>query len=228
MNTGYVYKWTHTPSLKWYVGYHDGSNPDYVCSSAIVKELIGKNPEEWQRTIVDTGEAKDMYDLETEILQTMDARRDPRSYNQHNNEGKGFSNLGIPHTDATKKKIGLSNSGPKPERCGIKNPKNSAHLKGRARPKEVIDQIVATRYANGGYTPSQKTKDKIAKSLEGAKRTAESIAKGTATKKLRGTGGHSQETKDQIARANSGPRSAEYMAKHNATRLANKLKKEMK
>ena len=40
MNTAYVYKWTHKPSMKWYIGSHKGHVKNYICSSKYVKEQI--------------------------------------------------------------------------------------------------------------------------------------------------------------------------------------------
>lgn len=91
MNTAYVYKWTHIPTLKWYVGSRTAKNahPDdgYICSSTLVKPMIVKNPEEWKREIISVGEPEDIFNLETEILNLFDARNDTRSFNGHNNDG---------------------------------------------------------------------------------------------------------------------------------------------
>ena len=94
-NTAYVYKWTHIPTLKWYVGSRTAKNshPDdgYICSSLIVKPMIQKNPEEWKREILFIGEPELAFEFETEILQLFDARRDPRSFNGHNNDGVRYN-----------------------------------------------------------------------------------------------------------------------------------------
>lgn len=85
----FVYKWTHIPTLKWYVGSRTNKkahlNDGYICSSKTVKKLINANPNQWQRTIIATGSKEEMYNLETEILQLFDARNDIRSFNRHNN-----------------------------------------------------------------------------------------------------------------------------------------------
>lgn len=82
----FVYKWTHKPTYHWYVGYHIGSIDDgYICSSKRTKQEILSNPDDWERTIVDFGTRTEMYDLESEILQTFDARNDTQSRNRHNN-----------------------------------------------------------------------------------------------------------------------------------------------
>jgi len=95
--TAYVYKWTHIPTLKWYVGSRVSKrahlNDGYICSSYVVKPLIKNNPDQWQRTIIATGSAEEMLKLEESILVTVDAAKDVRSYNLHNSDHK-FNNAG--------------------------------------------------------------------------------------------------------------------------------------
>jgi hypothetical protein len=95
----FVYKWTHIPTLKWYIGSRTkiGCNPDdgYICSSKIVKPLIMANPSEWHRDIIEIGEPKDMFNLEIEILHLIDAKRDSKSFNQTNGNGNFFNKFGL-------------------------------------------------------------------------------------------------------------------------------------
>ena len=88
----FVYKWTHIPTLRWYIGSRtaQGCCPTdgYICSSRLVRPLVESAESEWTRTVVATGEPADMLELETVILETVDARSDPRSYNQHNGDGR--------------------------------------------------------------------------------------------------------------------------------------------
>ncbi len=92
MTQAFVYKWTHLPTLRWYVGSRSarGCHPDdgYICSSKTVKPLILANPEEWKREIIDIGNAMDMRELEAEILQIFDAAHDTMSFNKTNGDGK--------------------------------------------------------------------------------------------------------------------------------------------
>ena len=94
----FVYKWTHLPTLRWYIGSRtaQGCCPadGYICSSRLVRPLVESAESEWTRTVVATGEPADMLELETVILETVDARSDPRSYNQHNGDGR-FTRVGI-------------------------------------------------------------------------------------------------------------------------------------
>ena len=99
MEQAYVYKWTHLPSLMWYVGSRTSKNahPDdgYICSSKIVKPLIQATPEEWSREIIDVGTRQAMKELEAEILQLFDAAADPRSFNKNNAKPAGGWNAGL-------------------------------------------------------------------------------------------------------------------------------------
>jgi hypothetical protein len=88
----YVYKWTHIPTLMWYIGSRTarGCHPmdGYICTSKYVKPLILKSKAEWKREIIATGTITEMIALETELLQLLDAKHDPRSFNKHNGDGK--------------------------------------------------------------------------------------------------------------------------------------------
>ena len=96
MTTAYVYKWTHIPTMKWYVGSRSkkGCHPDdgYICSSKVVKPMIVESIGEWKREIIATGSPEEMLSLETEILKLFDAKNDSMSFNMHNGDGK-FSML---------------------------------------------------------------------------------------------------------------------------------------
>ena len=86
--TSFVYKWTHLPTLMWYVGSRtaNGCHPDdgYICSSKIVRPLIEGKKSDWVREIVHLGDTKDVLLTEEEILMTVDAKNDPRSFNRTN------------------------------------------------------------------------------------------------------------------------------------------------
>ena len=68
----FVYKWTHLPTMKWYIGSRtaEGCHPGdgYLCSSKYVKPLINGKIENWKREIISTGSPKEMRFLEEEIL----------------------------------------------------------------------------------------------------------------------------------------------------------------
>lgn len=87
----FVYKWCHIPSNKWYIGSRTATgchpNDGYICSSKIVKPLILEHPSEWVREIIATGSQEEMLALESSLLQQLDAKNDPMSFNAHNNCG---------------------------------------------------------------------------------------------------------------------------------------------
>jgi len=116
MTTAYVYKWTHIPTLKWYIGSRTAKgcqpNDGYICSSKIVKPLIESNPSDWQRDIIAVGDPIEMREMEAEILELFDASKDSRSFNKNNANGKfTTTRLELPHKEETKKKIGLAQKG---------------------------------------------------------------------------------------------------------------------
>jgi hypothetical protein len=111
----YVYKWTHLPSLKWYVGVRTAKgchpNDGYICSSKVVKPMILQNPKQWIKTIVATGTVEDMVNLEYEILDLTDAIHDSRSFNMRNGPFSGIA--GKYKTEEHKEKLRLLNIGKK-------------------------------------------------------------------------------------------------------------------
>lgn len=115
MTIAYVYKWTHMPTMKWYVGSRTAKNchpsDGYICSSTTVKPMILENADEWKREILATGTVEEMLELETTILALMDAKNDSRSFNQHNGDGNFKNKGGIPLTEEHKLNLSASKKG---------------------------------------------------------------------------------------------------------------------
>ena len=167
MTQAYVYKWTHIPTLKWYVGSRTKKrcHPDdgYICSSKIVKPLIKANPEEWSREIIAVGDILEMRDLEFEILNLFDAALDTRSFNKSNGR-RQFVNLkdgpgpmtGKKHSLETKKRIGQSSKGR--IQSEEKRTKVSQALKGKPKSSEHIQKM---REANLGKKHSDEYKARL-------------------------------------------------------------------
>ena len=106
-HTSFVYKWTHLPTGKWYIGSRTakGCHPEdgYISSSELIKPLIKQNPSEWEREIIKTGSPEEMINLETTLLESLDAKNDLMSFNQHNGDGK-FTRTGVVVSEDTRKK----------------------------------------------------------------------------------------------------------------------------
>ena len=98
-SSSFVYKWTYLPTMNWYIGSRTakGCHQDdgYLCSSRVVKPMLLENISDWEREIIATGSPQEMRELEAEILDLVDAKNDPGSFNQHNGDGK-FSASGNP------------------------------------------------------------------------------------------------------------------------------------
>ena len=175
MTTAYIYKWTHIPTNKWYIGSRTKENchPDdgYVCSSKIVKPLIENAPNEWRREILHTGNPVDMLLLEAQILESLDAKNDKNSYNLHNGDGK-FTTAGITMSEEWRQKISRSNTGKKKSIESRENYKRANQLK--AKDPAYLEKLKKPKPKGHGEKVSKATKG-VAKTLE--HRQAMSIAR---------------------------------------------------
>lgn len=110
----FVYKWTQLSTAKWYIGSHTSktAHPDdgYICSSKIVKPMILENPNDWVRSILETGTAKTMVELEHELLTCLNAAKSEYSYNRTNGSAK-FSSNGFIHSNEAKCKMSIARKG---------------------------------------------------------------------------------------------------------------------
>jgi len=175
MKTAYVYKWVHKPTYRWYIGSRTAHNahPDdgYLCSSRIVKPMIKSNPEDWTREILFVGDPFEAYDFETELLDMFDARNDPRSFNQHNNEGKQSGkghpspNKGKSPSEETRQKLSIAGK----NRILSEEHKQriSKALTGKIRSEEHAEKISKAKKGKSNGPHSEETKRKIAESQIG-------------------------------------------------------------
>ena len=191
-HTSFVYKWTHLPSGKWYIGSRTakGCYPEdgYISSSQLIKPLIKKNPTEWKREIIETGSPKEMIKLETTLLESLDAKNNPMSFNQHNGDGK-FTRTGVVVSEETRKKQSESikrvhpNRGkPSPNKGKIASEKtrkkqSEAKLGKKRKPftEQTRDKIRQAKLGSNnpsyGKTPSEETKEKLRRANQGKKET---------------------------------------------------------
>jgi hypothetical protein len=101
----FIYRWDEISTGKWYIGahYRKGCHPNdgYICSSKVVKPLIKNHPNNWIWTIIEICPSVQIAkDREAQILQELNARIDPNSYNKTNADGK-FGRSGS-HSEQTK------------------------------------------------------------------------------------------------------------------------------
>ena len=191
-HTSFVYKWTHLPSGKWYIGSRTakGCHPEdgYISSSQLIKPLIKQNPTEWKREIIDTGNPEEMIKLETTLLESLDAKNDPMSYNQHNGDGK-FTRTGVIVSKETRKKqsetikrVHPNRGKPSPNKGKIaseetRKKQSEAKLGKKRKPftEETRDKIRQAKLGSNnpsyGKTPSEETKEKLRQANQGKKET---------------------------------------------------------
>lgn len=104
MPEAFVYSLRNKENNRLYVGYHKGEVDDgYICSSRVVLEEYKTDPNKFERFIISTGTVEDMQNLESLILNFVDAANNVEYYNQHNNNGKFHHTE--PHTDMAKRKM---------------------------------------------------------------------------------------------------------------------------
>lgn len=120
--------------------------------------MIESNPSDWEREILCIGEPTDMFQLEVNYLHSLNAVKDPMSYNKHNGNGKCLR-AGMPGTFRDKKHSLLTIEKIK---MGIANMSEEAK---QAHNKKLSD-IAKTRT---GRKHSEETKMKIAQSRLGRK-----------------------------------------------------------
>ena len=112
----FLYKWTHIPTKKWYVGSRTAAgchiDDGYICSSIEVKPMIVKNPTDWTREILCVADSEYILGLENKYLTMLDAKNDPMSFNRHNGDGK-FTSTGKKASLSTILKMSKSRKGVK-------------------------------------------------------------------------------------------------------------------
>ena len=199
----FIYKWTELSTGKWYIGSRTakGCHPDdgYVCSSKVVRPLIDANPSDWRREILFLGGENDgrlVTEKEAELLQQLDAKNDPMSYNQHNGDGK-FSTAGGKHSEESKAKISAAKKGktrgPMSEE---QKAKMSAAQKGKKMSEESKAKLSASRKGKTQGPMSEEQKAKMSAAQKGKRHSEESKAKmSTAERQMR------EETKAKISGA---------------------------
>ena len=208
----YVYKWTHIPTLKWYVGvrYANGCHPNdgYICSSKIVKPMIKTNPKEWVREIISTGDKIEMIELENEILELVDAAKNSRSFNQSIN-GRKFYIFGprleetckkisegvranprsnFKHSEEAKKKISKANKGIPKLPFSEETCKKMSEAK-KGKPGRPVSEETRKKLskASKGRSCSEETKRKLREANKGKTKSEETIRKMLETRKIKGS-----------------------------------------
>jgi hypothetical protein len=84
LTEAFVYRWRHSDSREWYIGYHKGTADDgYICSSKIAHPRISTETG-WTRRILRGGTKRQMLALEMRLLTRLNAKDNPKSLNKSN------------------------------------------------------------------------------------------------------------------------------------------------
>lgn len=146
----FLYKWTHIPTQKWYVGSRTAFgchiNDGYICSSIEVKPMIIENNNEWVREILCIADPTYILNLENKYLTMLDAKNDPMSFNRHNGDGN-FTSTGKKASFSTRLKMSKS-------RKGIK--KSQEHKIALSEAHKNADYILHRQPKFGAESPSFK------------------------------------------------------------------------
>lgn len=197
----YIYKWTHIPTGKWYIGSKTlkGWNPsrheEYICSSKDVKPMVLENRSDWTYEILHTGDANYIAQLETKILKELDAKNDPMSFNQHNGDGL-YNRAGTTHSQKTLDKMSESHKGQIPWNKGKKHTeehieKVASQLRGRKNGPRPPEAKAKQAEKMKGKVPWNAGKKGVQVPWnKGIPRNKNTILKDQETKKRNGTGSY--------------------------------------
>jgi hypothetical protein len=162
MTQPFLYRWTHIPSKKWYIGSRTAKgchiNDSYICSSKQVRPLIKNNPEEWKREILCIGEPDYIKELEIELLKLFEVPNNLDSFNKHIGGGK-FSGSFM-RTPEILEKMSKNLKGRIPWNKGLKGVQQ-AWNKGIPRTEEVKKAVSKARIGKKTGPRSLETKIKI-------------------------------------------------------------------
>lgn len=199
----FVYRWTNHQNGQWYIGSRtaQGCHPEdgYICSSRRLLPLIESNQTNWHREILCVGEPQDMIELECRLLESLDAKNDPLSYNQHNGDGK-FTTAGV---EPWNKGMKIPRGTPS-WNSGKPNPKHSEAMKGRKAPNKGIPmseelKLQKSLTMKGRPSPKKGKPGKPSTPEANAKRSAK--LKGRVSPMKGRTYTMSEETKRKISEA---------------------------
>jgi hypothetical protein len=182
----YTYLITNTTNQMKYIGVRSCSclpenDSDYMGSSKALDESMNETPESFTKTIIGTFPTRENANADEQRLHEMyDVARNPEFYNQMN-APLGFDNTGKHHSEETRKKISLSNSGNVSWNKGLKtsdatkkklseaNRGEKHHFYGKSLSEEHKKKICENHIGMRGKKHSEKTREKISEANKGEK-----------------------------------------------------------
>lgn len=129
-------------------------------------EAYNKNPQNFKREIVAFGQFDQMLRVEHLLLESVDAKNNNLYYNLHNGNGKFLNKK---HTEQTKIKIGMANSGKPGSNLGKKF--SDEHK------QKIRNSKLGCKNPNYGKSPSEETMRKRREAMKYFKHTEEAKEK---------------------------------------------------
>lgn len=216
----YVYRWTHIPTGKWYIGSRSrkGCNPrdGYLCSSKIVRPMIIENRHHWDREILLIGDPLYVVMIEALLLNGLDAKNDPNSFNLQNGDGK-WTTAGktMPCSESKRKNISKSRKG----KATIEKGKVIVITNGVDEIRIPVNSVIPDGWLQGR---SDAAKEGMSKSQEGVPKP--SVSKSLTGRSL--TESHKLNTKEGIMRWKQSM--SEQELKDHYSEVGNKISKSKK
>lgn len=106
---GYVYEWINKLNGKWYIGSHDGTNPNYTAGGIAINKAFEKYGID--NFLCRKFKCNDYRKQEDDALKRRDAFNDPMSYNMKNSAIGGDTWTGRKHSQSTKNKMSKAKKG---------------------------------------------------------------------------------------------------------------------
>ena len=119
MNESFVYLWRDSLKSRYYLGFHNGSNPNYICSSKHMMKEYKARPQDFKRRILQVGQREEMAVLERKLL-----------ISRKNHFGKRYINLMIPMDNF-----------PRIQWTDEARQEKSIALKGKKKPKAIVEKM---------------------------------------------------------------------------------------
>jgi hypothetical protein len=169
----FVYLWRDKKYNKFYIGYHNGSNKNYICSSKYMLKEYNKRPLDFKRRILSFGSKVKMAKLEERLLNKRKHRFGKQYYNlwasfphiTHTEENKikiSEANKGKKWSEEIKKKISESMKGIIPWNKG----KKGVQIFSEESKRKISEANKGKNNGNYGKKFSKDTKKKMSKSIK--------------------------------------------------------------
>jgi NUMOD3 motif len=160
MNEAFIYMWVDITTGKRYIGCHKGDILDgYVCSSKPMMRDYNQRPQDFQRTLIDTGTWKEMLTREQNLIIEHNAVKDPMFYNQADSFGPYHclgAMKGRKHSEESKIRMSVARKG-----CSLPPQSKETRLKKSAAMMGNKNRL--------GHTHTEESRAKMAVSQTGNK-----------------------------------------------------------